>query len=799
MDVTIERAAVIGAGVMGAALAAHLANAGVPALLLDIVPPEGAGVEGDPATAAYRNAFASKGLKNATRSRPASFFTKTGARQVSVGNLEDDLEQLRDVDWVLEAVVERLDVKKTLFEKIAPYIKDNAIVTTNTSGLSIAEMADALPPEIRPRFLGTHFFNPPRYLRLLELVPHPGTDPAVFSEMARIGDELVGKGVVTAKDTPDFIANRIGCYSIMSVVRAMLEDGYTVEEVDALTGPVIGRAKSASFRTADLVGLDTFVHASLTIHDRATDDEERDLFKPPEIIERMVKDGRLGGKTGQGFYKKVKTDGKSEILTLDLESYDYRDKKRPKFPAVDMAKTVDDVAARTKQLVKGKDRASTFLWRVLSEMMVYSANRLGEIADDIVSIDRALKWGYGWELGPFETWDAIGVESVAGRLEKEGRAVPEIVQKVLATPEKSFYHRDETYRRFYVNTAGTRDEEEVAPTSIDLDRAKANGGLVKKNASASLVDIGDGVLCLEFHSKMNAIGPDTISMMHAGVKETEKNYAALVIGNQGQNFSVGANVMLLLLEAQEMNWEEIDLMVRAFQRATMALKYCRRPVVAAPFGMTLAGGCEVCLGADQIYAAAETYIGLVELGVGLIPAGGGCKEMLVRNLEGMPPIDDAVDPFPFTRAAFETVGMAKVATSAAEAKDLNIMRRSDGIAMNPDRLLYSAKAMAKGLAAQGYRRPDPTIEFPVSGETGIAAIQVQLFNMAEAGWISEYDKYIGGELARILCGGAVAQGTKVNEQYILDLEREVFLRLCGQRKTLERMQHMLKKGKPLRN
>jgi 3-hydroxyacyl-CoA dehydrogenase len=388
---------------------------------------------------------------------------------------------------------------------------------------------------------------------------------------------------------------------------------------------------------------------------------------------------------------------------------------------------------------------------------------------------------------------------VAERLEKDGRTVPEIVQKVLATPEKSFYHRDEKYNRFFLNTAGTRDEEEVSPTFIDLEQKKANGGLVKKNASASLVDIGDDILCLEFHSKMNAIGPDTISMMHTGVKEAEKNYAGLVIGNQGQNFSVGANVMLLLLEAQEMNWEEIDLMVRAFQRATMALKYCRRPVVAAPFGMTLAGGCEVCLGAGHVYAAAETYIGLVELGVGLIPAGGGCKEILLRNLDGMPPIDGPVDPFPYTRAAFETIGLAKVATSAAEAKELNIMRRSDGIAMNPDRLLYSAKAMAQGLAAQGYRRPDPTIEFPVSGETGIAAIQVQLYNMTEAGWISEYDKYIGGELARILCGGVVAQGTMVNEQYILDLEREVFLRLCGQRKTLERMQHMLKKGKPLRN
>jgi 3-hydroxyacyl-CoA dehydrogenase len=798
MDVSIERAAVIGAGVMGAALAAHLANAGVPSLLLDIVPPEGAGVEGDPASPKYRNAFAAKGLENATRSRPASFFTKAGARLVSIGNLDDDLERLRDVDWVLEAVVERLDIKKALFEKIAPYLKDTAIVTTNTSGLSVGEMAQALPAEIRPRFMGTHFFNPPRYLRLLELVPQPDTDPAVFAAVERLGGELMGKGAVTAKDTPDFIANRVGCYAIMSVVRAMLEGGYTVEEVDALTGPVIGRPKSASFRTADLVGLDTFVHASLTIYDRAKDDEERDIFKPPDIIERMVKDGRLGGKTGQGFYKKVKRNGKSEILTLDLESYEYRDRLKPKFPSVDMAKSVEDLAARTKQLVKGKDRASQFLWRVTSEMMVYSANRLGEISDDIVSIDRAMKWGYGWELGPFETWDAIGVEYIVGRLEEEGRDVPEIARKVLDTAEKSFYSRDETYKQFYINLGGTRDEVEVSPATVDLERIKANGGVIKENAGASLVDIGDDILCLEFHSKMNAIGPDIISMINTAVRTAEKDYAGLVIGNQGKNFSVGANIMLLLLEAQEMNWEEIDLMVRAFQRATMALKYSRRPVVAAPFGMTLAGGCEVCLGAGHIYAAAETYIGMVELGVGLIPAGGGCKETLLHNLEGMPPIDGA-DPFPFMRAAFETIGLAKVATSAAEARDLKILRKSDGIAMNPDRLLYSAKAMALGLARQGYRRPDPTIEFPVAGESGIAAVQVQLYNMNEAGWISEYDRYLGGELARILCGGAVPAGTKVSEQYILDLEREVFLRLCGQRKTLDRMQYMLKKGKPLRN
>jgi 3-hydroxyacyl-CoA dehydrogenase len=798
MDLTIERAAVVGAGVMGAALAAHLANAGVPTLLLDIVPPDGSGVKGDPSSTAYRNAFASTGLERARKSKPASFYTDAGSRLVRIGNLEDDLDELREVDWVLEAVVEKLDIKKALFEKIAPFLKDTAVLTTNTSGLSVNDMADAMPEPLRPRFLGTHFFNPPRYLRLLEIVPHAHTDAGVLDAVSRFGEEELGKGVVVARDTPDFIANRIGCYWLMSVIRAMLEGGYTVEEADALTGPVVGRPKSASFRTADVVGIDVFVHASYTVYERATDDEERDIFKPPDVVERMVKEGRLGEKSGQGFYKKVKKDGKSEILTLDIDTFDYRERQRPKFASLDRAKTVEDVAGRTRQIVRGKDRASQFLWRVISETLVYSANRLEEIADDVVSVDRAMKWGYGWELGPFEMWDAVGVEYVVERLQEEGREVPKIARAVLDTPEKAFYSQDDAHQQHYFAVSGTHEKVDISPTYIDLERIKATGGLVKKNASASLVDIGDDILCLEFHSKMNAIGPDIISMIQTAVRETEKNYAGLVIGNQGKNFSVGANLMLLLLEAQEMNWEEIDLMVRAFQNASMAIKYCKRPVVAAPFGMTLAGGCEICLGAGHMYAAAETYIGLVEFGVGLIPAGGGCKEVLLRNLEGMPAIA-GTDPFPVTRAAFETIGLAKVATSAAEAKDLKIMRRSDGITMNPDRLLHGAKEMTRGLAAQGYRRPDPTIEVPVAGESGMAAVRTQLYNMREAGWISEYDEYIGNELARVLCGGAVPSGTKVNERYILDLEREVFLRLCGQRKTLERMQYMLKKGKPLRN
>jgi 3-hydroxyacyl-CoA dehydrogenase len=798
MSYKIDRAAVLGAGVMGATLAAHLANAGIPTLLLDIVPPEGSGVEGDKSSREYRDAFARAGLANVLQARPAAFYTREKARLVTPGNIEDDLEQLKDVDWVLEAVTEKLKVKESLFSRIQPYLSDTAILTSNTSGLSVNDMAATLDDSLKKRFLVTHFFNPPRYMYLLELVPNDATDPAVLEFMARASEEILGKGVVMAKDTPNFIANRIGVFSMMTTLRMMVEEGYTVEEVDVLTGPVIGRPKSASLRTADLVGLDTFAHASQTVYDGAPEDEQRDLFKLPDIIQRMVKEGFLGEKTGQGFYKKVKKDGKSEILSLDLEKFDYRPRERASFASVQMAKAIEDPTERIKAVVAGKDRGAEFVWRVLSETLVYSANRVGEVADDIVQIDNAMKWGFNWAQGPFELWDALGVEAVAARLEKEGKAVPAVVTEVLGSKSKRFYDQgDNSHRTFFVPGTGHKELPQREAV-IDLAQIKRANKVIKKNSGASLVDIGDGALCLEFHSKMNAIGGDIVSMILASVKEVEANHAALVIGNHGPNFSVGANIMLLLLEAQEGNWEDIDLMVKAFQRANMALKYCKRPVVAAPFGMTLGGGCEVCLGAGHIYASAETYIGLVELGVGLVPAGGGCKEMLLRQLEGRPRVEGA-DLFPFVRAAFETVGMAAVATSAEEAKLLRFLRRSDGISLNPQRLIHYAKAMALGLAASGYRPPDPTMEIPVVGESGMASIKTHLYMLKEGKFISEYDAYLWAELATILCGGRLPAGTMVSEQHILDLEREVFLRLCGQRKTLERIQHMLKKGKPLRN
>jgi len=802
LPLSIERAAVLGSGVMGSALAAHLANAGIPTLLLDIIPPSGppagAKVKGDPASREYRDAFARAGLERALKSNPAAFFSPARARRVTVGNLEDDLAKLRECDWILEAVVEKLDIKRALFERIAPHLKDGVIVTTNTSGLSVTDMAAVLPESMRPRFLGTHFFNPPRYLHLLELIPHRGTDASAMAFMRDFGDVVLGKGVVVAKDTPNFIANRIGTFSVMSAIRAMVELNYTIEEVDALTGPLIGRAKSATFRTADLVGLDILVHASTTVYERATKDESRDYFKPPALLEKMVAGGMLGDKTGKGFYQKIAGKNGSEILTLDHAALTYRPRQSPKFPSLEAAKTIEALGERVRAVTNANDRAGAFVWRVLAETLLYSAARMGEIADDVVSIDRALRWGFGWEMGPFELWDAIGLEKTVERMEMERRTLPPFLLEVWKRPTKKFYQESKAAPKRPRLAKGTLKPVEKPAATFDLAALKAAGKAVKKNAGASLVDVGDGALCLEFHSKMNAIGADIISMTMAAVKEVEANFEALVIGNQGANFSVGANVMLLLLEAREGNWDEIDLVVRQFQKMTKALKYCRKPVVAAPFGMTLGGGCEVVLGAQHAVASAETYIGLVEVGVGLIPAGGGCKEMVLRNVQGLPNVD-GVDPFLAARAAFETIGLAKVSTSAEDAYAMKMLRDGDSFVMNPDRLLHAAKTYALALARRGYQPPDPMVEIPVAGEGGIAAIRTQLYNMREGRAISEYDAYLGGELARVLCGGEVPAGTKVGEDYLLQLEREVFLKLCGQKKTLERMQFMLKEGKPLRN
>ncbi len=620
----IENAAVIGAGVMGATLAAHLANVGVPTLLLDIVPPPGSGAKGDPSSREYRDALARAGLERGLRAKPPAFYVNDKARLVTPGNMEDDAGRLKDVDWIIEAVPEKLAIKESVFKQIAPHIGDRTVLSSNTSGLSVNAMASMLSGSLKNRFLVTHFFNPPRYMRLLEIVPHEGTSPEVTTLMRVFGEERLGKGVVVCRDTPNFIANRIGAFTMAATLRAMASDGFTVEEVDALTGPIIGRAKSATLRTADLVGLDTLFHTAKTVFDGAPADERHDYFQLPDFVEKMMAKGLLGEKTGQGFYKKTMQNGQPDILSLDIETLVYRSKKRASFPTVELVRAMDDVGERVVTLFKGKDRAAQFLWRVISETLLYSANRVGDITDSIVDIDNAMKWGYAWELGPFELWDALGVQAVSERLEADGHAIPDIVTNVLRSASKSFYRYDKNFTHRYVSLTGRYDAVPKSKTALDLREVKLRNGVIKKNAGASLIDVGDDVLCLEFHSKMNAIGADAIQMMSFAVRETE-NRAGLVIGNHGANFSVGANIMLLLLEAEEGNWEEIEQTVRAFQKTMQALKYSKRPVVAAPFGMALGGGCEVCLGAGHVFAAAETYIGLVELGVGLIPAGGGCK------------------------------------------------------------------------------------------------------------------------------------------------------------------------------
>jgi 3-hydroxyacyl-CoA dehydrogenase len=800
----IEKAAVLGAGTMGAQIAAHLANAGIPTLLLDVVPKEPTAEEASKGltleSKEVRDRVARAGLEAAKRAKPAAFFHERAASLVSTGNFEDDLPRLKDCDIIIEAVVERLDIKRGLFERVEKFRKPGSVVASNTSGIPIREIAEGFSEEFCAHFLGTHFFNPPRYLHLVELIRTEWTKPEVSCSVYGFLDRRLGKGVVVAKDRPNFIANRIGTFGAMVTLRTLEEDGYTIEEVDKMTGPALGRPKSATFRTFDLVGLDVLAHVARNLYEAAPEDEEREVYKLPEFVERMVGKGILGDKTKGGFYQKRKGEGGArDIWTLDVASLEYRPQQKAKLPALDAAKNIEDTRARVKSLVWGKERAGAFLWKTMSRVFAYAANRIPEIADTVVEVDRAMKWGFGWELGVFEAWDAIGVEKSVERMKEEGRAVPANVQKMLDAGANSFY-KTEGGREFYFDFA----KGEYAPVSeqpgvVVLKSVKERSGVIKKNAGASLVDLGDGVACLEFHSKMNSIGGDTLSMLKASLAEVEKNFVGLVVANQGQNFSVGANLMLVLLGAQEEDWDELDLAIRAFQQATMSLRYSPKPVVVAPFQMTFGGGCEMTLHADRARAAAETYIGLVEVGVGLIPAGGGTKEMLVRALDSIPPGVTEADPFPFVKRAFETIALAKVATSAEEAKALGFLREEDSYSMNADRLVADAKQEVLSLAAAGYTRPRERDDVLALGNAALSTIKLGIHQLKRGGFVSDHDAVIGEKLARILTGGDLNHETRVSEQYLLDLEREAFLSLCGHRQTQERIAHMLKTGKPLRN
>ncbi|WP_430722750.1 3-hydroxyacyl-CoA dehydrogenase NAD-binding domain-containing protein [Siminovitchia fortis] len=790
----IRKAAVLGSGVMGSGIAAHLANVGIPTLLLDIVPKELTEKEKAKGLTLedreVRNRNTAEALKKLLKQKPAPLTSKKNLNLITAGNLEDDLDKLKDVDWIIEVVVENLEVKKKVFEQVDQYRKAGSIISSNTSGISVEAMSEGRSDDFQKHFLGTHFFNPPRYLKLLEVIPTKKTEPEVLEFMKKFGEDVLGKGVVVAKDTPNFIANRIGTYGLLIAVREMLKGGYSIGEVDSITGTLIGRPKSATFRTLDVVGLDTFIHVANNVYE-LVDGEEKEVFEVPDFMNKMLEKGWLGSKSGQGFYMKK---GK-EILQLNPETFEYEPRKKFKTPGLEMAKQEKGIKRKMKALMYSDDPAGKLLWKMTAPVLAISAELLGEIADDIVAIDRAMKWGFGWELGPFEMWDAIGVESSVAKMEEEGIKIPGWVKEMLDSGHTSFYQENDGIEYYFSN--GEYKEIPKNPKVIDLKLLKKQGKVLKKNSGASVIDVGDGVLLLEFHSKSNAIGFDIIQMLNYAIEETERNYKGLIIGNQGKNFCVGANIALILMAAQDDDIFEADMIVRQFQQAMMKIKYSEKPVVAAPFGMTLGGGAEVCLPSAHIQASMETYMGLVETGVGLIPGGGGNKELYIKTLKSMA---DGVE-FDLQQVAnkvFETVAMAKVSTSAEEAVENNFLNQADGISVNGDHLIYDAKQAVLALYEQGYK-PPAREKIPVTGETGYAALLLGAEAMKLSGYISEHDMKIAKKLAYVIAGGKVPYGTEVDEQYLLDLEREAFLSLAAEPKSQQRMQHMLVKGKPLRN
>ena len=810
MEKKIKKASVIGAGVMGATIAAQLANVGIETSLLDIIPPEltdddkKKGLTKE--SKAFRDKFGQNGLNIALKSKPASFYIPENAKLMTIGNLEDNLEWLSDVDWIIEVVVERLDIKKSVFEKIETVLKPGTIITSNTSGISAKAMSEDRTENFRKHFAITHFFNPPRYMKLLEIVPNPDTLPEVIETLADICEKVLGKGVVYAKDTSNFVANRIGTYNMFSVINAMVDMGLTVEAVDKLTGPVIGNAKSASFRTADLVGLDTLLHVADNVYEGCPEDEKKEVFKPPDFINQMVEKKLLGEKTKQGFYKKTKdSKGKKVILSLDCNTLEYSPQEKVNLASLEAAKNVSGTPQKMKSLYYAKDLAGKFTFGHISEMFIYAANRIPEIADDIVNIDNALKWGFGRKMGPFETWDAVGVSKSVAKMKEAGYEIPSWVQELLDSGKESFYKKEAGVLYYYDIPSKDYREVPVKPGIILLPSLKDREKQVAGNAGASLIDIGDGVACLEFHSKMNAIGEDIISMIVQSADIVSRDFEGLVIANHGTNFSVGANLAMVLFAAQEEEWDDLDWAIKALQDALMKLKYLDKPVVAAPAGMALGGGCEICLASDRVRFAAETYMGLVEVGVGVIPAGGGCKELLIRNTEHLFEVQRGgvypkqIEFMPFVARAFETIAMAKVSTSGPEAIKLGYLRPTDKLTVNRDYLIEDAKKTVLAISMEGYTPLRPLEEIRVAGENTFAMMKLALWTMHEQGFALDHDVTVGTKVAYVLCGGNVLENTKVSEQYLLDLEREAFLSLCGDPKTQARIQHTLTTGKPLRN
>jgi 3-hydroxyacyl-CoA dehydrogenase len=794
----IRKVGVLGAGVMGSGIAAHIAGAGYPVLLLDIVPPFPPPAGVDAKSPAWRNKFSLDAKEKLLKTKPASYHSKADAELIEVGNLEDDLARLNECDWVCEAVKEDLKVKRDLFARIDALRHADLVLTSNTSGLPIAAMTEGMSAGFRSHFFVTHFFNPPRYMRLLEIVEGPETDAAALGRTVAFGEDVLGKGIVYGKDTPNFVANRIGTFGMLDAIHMMLKDGLAPEEVDALLGTPVGHPKSALFRTGDIVGLDTFSHVAKNCYDLLVDDEERDTFKLPEYIGKMVAAGRLGDKSKGGFYRK----GAEGLETLDPKTGEYRPNVKARLPLLKELKDIEDIGGRLRAIwaaAANNDAHARYALTLTARSLAYSARRLGEIADDVVQIDRAMKWGFNWELGPFETWDAIGFTELAPAMQKFGLKLPAWVDEMLAAGVPGFYRDNGT--EFYDPFAKAWRKVPTSERALRLPRRDDAKKVVEHNESATLFDIGDGVFCVEFHSKMNSVDPMNTEMMIKGVEYAEKNGVGLVIANEATDaFSAGANLFLVLMTANQAAddasvWPQLEAQVKGFQDANQRLKYAGVPVVAAPFGLTLGGGCEIALGAQAIRAHAELYMGLVEVGVGLIPGGGGTKEVLWRLTQNVREQDDL---FPAIQRAFETIALAKISFSAAEAKELGYLLASDRITFNRDQLIGDAKATVQAMNLAGFRPTRPR-QFRVGGTQAFANIQAAVWSMEQSHQISEHDKKIATKLGYVLTGGNVPANSRVSEQYLLDLEREAFMSLVGEEKTKERMQFMLMNGKPLRN
>ncbi len=801
----IKKAAVLGAGVMGAAIAAHLANAGIECLLLDIVPFEL--TEEDKANGlteespAWRNRFAETGLKNAIKSKPAAFFSKSLARLVRTGNFEDDLDKLAGVDWVIEVVVENLEIKRKLLARVEKVIGSGCILSTNTSGLPIHEIEAGLKPGLKKRFLGTHFFNPPRYMKLLEVIPGTETDPEVVEFMSRFAEEKLGKGVVVCKDVPNFIGNRIGVFDIANAITILQEMELTIPELDAIIGKALGRPGTAICGTMDLVGLDVGVHVMRNLYDAVPEDEMRDFYQVPEFMQRMLEKRQLGNKTRQGFYKKSRDEkGKRVKLVLDYRSGEYVPLRKPRFEELKEARKVPGgFAAALRYLYEVPGKVGDVVRTYLSRNFVYAANRIPEICERLDAIDNAMKWGYNHKAGPFELWDMVGLEKSLEVIEKLGFQVPEKIARMVENGHTSFYRKQEDDLYVYDFQSGDYVKIEENPKIILLPALKERNRVIAENPGATLYDLGDGIAGVEFHTKMNAIDADVVGMLNQACDVVEKDFRGLVIANHGRNFSVGANLFEVFVTIQKGDWDILDEMIRGFQDCNMRLKYLEKPVVTAPAGMALGGGCEIAMHGAYCLPAGETYIGLVEVGVGVIPGGGGTKELMVRATEGIPDgcVANGLNLQTYYQKVFETIGMAKVATSAVEGQELGFIRKNERIVMNRDYQIYEAKQVAIGLSYI-YRKPQPP-RIPVMGENFKGMIDSVLFNMQAGNYVSEYDTHVAKKLAHILAGGDCAEGTFVDEQYLLDLEREAFLSLCGEPKTQDRIIYMLKNGKPLRN